>query len=187
MTTFNEQKAQYKKSFRAEHNEEEAQNFEAEKHVYNEELKSQNLAIEKHVGKKIKLFRQLQAYSQSDVASHLGITFQQFQKYESGKNRIPISRLMKLAEIFRVNMNVFFDNNVNVMFEDIMKKGNRLSEEVVQIEVSSNSNRESPFGLNHIQNDSEAQDLMKNFNRINDPAVRSHICMLVKSLADKKS
>ena len=152
-------------------------------------LKSKSHEIEKHVGKKIKLFRQLRGLSQSEIAAHLGITFQQFQKYESGKNRIPISRLMKLAEIFNVNMTVFFENSVNVMFKDIMqKKSNHLSEEVLPIEVSSNklSSLQSDE-IHSFSNNEEVMNLVSNFQSIKDVGVRKHISMLVKSLSEEKN
>ena len=149
-------------------------------------LKSKSQEIEKHVGKKIKLFRQLRGLSQSEIAVHLGITFQQFQKYESGKNRIPISRLMKLAEIFNVNMTVFFENSVNVMFEDIMgKTANHLNEDVVPIEVT--SVRQNNFQTqNNFTQDEDVMNLVKNFNSIKDAGVKKHILMLVKSLSEEK-
>ncbi len=144
--------------------------------------KVKNHDIEKHVGKKIKLFRQLKGFSQSDVAVHLGITFQQFQKYESGKNRIPISRLMKLAEIFGVNMSVFFENSVNVMFEDVMQKAsNQLKEDVNSIESPSIKNASN----SEFTQDEETQNLIKNFKSIKDIGVRKHISMLVNSLSEE--
>ena len=149
-------------------------------------LKNKSQEIEKHVGKKIKLFRQLRGLSQSEIAVHLGITFQQFQKYESGKNRIPISRLMKLAEIFNINMTVFFENSVNVMFEDIMNKtSNHLNEDILPIEVTSAkvNNFQTQNNLTH---DEDTVNLIKNFNLIKDAGVKKHILMLVKSLSEEK-
>jgi transcriptional regulator with XRE-family HTH domain len=145
--------------------------------------KTKSHEIEKHVGKKIKLFRQLKGLSQSEIAVHLGITFQQFQKYESGKNRIPVSRLIKLAEIFNVNMTVFFDNTVNVIFEDIMNKNTtQLNEEVVPVQVhTAKTNNEN--NLDDLSD--ELQTIIANFKSIQDPGVRKHIAMLVESLANK--
>jgi transcriptional regulator with XRE-family HTH domain len=146
-----------------------------------------NADIEKYVGKKMRLFRQLKALSQSDCAACLGITFQQYQKYESGKNRIPISRLMKLAELFGVKMPVFFENTVNVMFQDIMNPniksiGNNLKEEVYPIGVSSNQ-RSTNFNVSDL--DEEATLLLRNFRSIKDPNVRKNILTLVKSLSNE--
>lgn len=149
------------------------------------EHKTKSQEIEKHVGKKIKLFRQLKGLSQSEIASQLGITFQQFQKYESGKNRIPVSRLIKLAEIFNVNMTVFFENTVNVMFEDIMGKNpNQLQEDVVPVQVHSQHSQKTQQYSESLNTDLE--NLVANFKLIEDESVRKHVAMLVASLAENK-
>ena len=45
--------------------------------------------IDVHVGNRIRLRRTLLGYSQEKLASLLGLTFQQVQKYERGNNRVP--------------------------------------------------------------------------------------------------
>jgi transcriptional regulator with XRE-family HTH domain len=40
--------------------------------------------------------------SQTELADHLGVTFQQVQKYENGKNRVGIGRLTKIAKALRI-------------------------------------------------------------------------------------
>ncbi len=46
--------------------------------------------------------------SQSELASQLGVTFQQVQKYEKGQNRIGAGRLFEIARIFNVQIQAFF-------------------------------------------------------------------------------
>lgn len=50
------------------------------------------------LGQTIRLGRKRAGKSQEEVASFLGITFQQLQKYEKGKNRIPMDRLFSLSK-----------------------------------------------------------------------------------------
>ena len=40
--------------------------------------------------------------SQSEVGNHLGVTFQQIQKYEKGVNRLSGSRLVAVTELLHV-------------------------------------------------------------------------------------
>jgi transcriptional regulator with XRE-family HTH domain len=47
--------------------------------------------------------------TQSDVADHLGISFQQIQKYELGRNRISASRLHLAAQLLKVEVGYFFE------------------------------------------------------------------------------
>lgn len=65
--------------------------------------------VDVFVGQRLRELRMLAGLSQSDVASALGLTFQQLQKYERGFNRVSASRLFKLAQFFRVPVSVFFD------------------------------------------------------------------------------
>ncbi len=65
--------------------------------------------VDVFVGQRLRELRMLAGLSQSDVASALGLTFQQLQKYERGFNRVSASRLFKLAQYFRVPVSVFFD------------------------------------------------------------------------------
>jgi transcriptional regulator with XRE-family HTH domain len=60
-----------------------------------------------HVGNNLRLIRLTRKMSQTDLGEHLGLTFQQVQKYEKGTNRIPTSRLHKIAEIFEVDVDYF--------------------------------------------------------------------------------
>jgi transcriptional regulator with XRE-family HTH domain len=48
--------------------------------------------------------------SQSRLATELGITFQQLQKYEKGKNRIAVSTLLLIADALSLPVQSFFDS-----------------------------------------------------------------------------
>lgn len=55
------------------------------------------------IGFRIRKIRQDKRLTQSEVATGLHITYQQLQKYELGKNKIPASRLTKIAKILGVS------------------------------------------------------------------------------------
>ena len=48
--------------------------------------------------------------SQTGLADKLGLTFQQVQKYEKGKNRMGSSRLQQIANILQVPVTFFFED-----------------------------------------------------------------------------
>jgi transcriptional regulator with XRE-family HTH domain len=56
------------------------------------------------VGPRIRAARRKLDMSQTDVADRLGITFQQLQKYENGKNRVSIGRLSHIADILGLSI-----------------------------------------------------------------------------------
>lgn len=53
--------------------------------------------INVQLGERIREIRKLRLMTQTDVARYLGITFQQVQKYERGKNRISVPMLLQIA------------------------------------------------------------------------------------------
>ncbi len=61
------------------------------------------------VGRRAKERRILEGMSQTAVAKHLGLTFQQLQKYERGYNRISASRLYELAQLFDEPVSYFYE------------------------------------------------------------------------------
>lgn len=67
-------------------------------------------AITKHIGKRLRTARQLRGHTQKELADFLGITHQQVQKYETGKNRIPITKLVILARVLKLQPDFFFKN-----------------------------------------------------------------------------
>ena len=58
--------------------------------------------VDVEVGQRIRIQRNALRLSQTELADHLGVTFQQVQKYENGKNRVGIGRLTKIAKALRI-------------------------------------------------------------------------------------
>jgi transcriptional regulator with XRE-family HTH domain len=56
------------------------------------------------VGRLVRVHRLARGISQTDLANHIGVTFQQVQKYESGANRISIGRLTRIARVLGVTV-----------------------------------------------------------------------------------
>ena len=65
--------------------------------------------IDNYIGKRLKLRRIMLHMSQDEVASLVGVTFQQVQKYESGATKISANRLFILAKILQVDIQFFFE------------------------------------------------------------------------------
>lgn len=75
--------------------------------------------VDVHVGKQLKKLRIMRGKTQTEVAEGLGISFQQVQKYELGRNRISASRLFDISKILGVETSYFFEGleDVNVTAE----------------------------------------------------------------------
>ena len=65
-------------------------------------------AIDRAVGRRIAARRAALGRSQSALASELGISFQQLQKYEAGQNRVSASRLHRIALLLGAPVGDFF-------------------------------------------------------------------------------
>jgi transcriptional regulator with XRE-family HTH domain len=61
------------------------------------------------VSRRIRARRLECGLTQSELANKIGVTFQQVQKYETGRNRIGAGRLQRLAEALVVPIPFFFD------------------------------------------------------------------------------
>ena len=67
-------------------------------------------AIDKHVGKRLRLLRQINEVSLEKLAEIVDVAPQQIQKYEIGETRISASRIFELSKIFGVPLAWFYDD-----------------------------------------------------------------------------
>ncbi len=112
--------------------------------------------VDVHVGGRVRLRRTLLGMSQTEVGKALGVSFQQFQKYESGFNRIAASRLYHLCHILDVPVGYFF--------EGLEDKTSRRSRDDVMLRR-------------------ETLELVRAYYRIRDPKVRDALRHMASSLA----
>jgi|SRR5580704_6481288 transcriptional regulator with XRE-family HTH domain len=60
------------------------------------------------VGRRVRTQRLTKGVSQTELGTKIGVTFQQVQKYENGRNRIGAGRLSRIAEVLEVPASFFF-------------------------------------------------------------------------------
>ena len=66
--------------------------------------------IDAAIGTRIRAARFTARMSQTELGRLLGFSYQQVQKYETGKDRVSASTLQRIAEILGVHPGSFFDN-----------------------------------------------------------------------------
>jgi transcriptional regulator with XRE-family HTH domain len=71
-------------------------------------MKDEIHPVDRLVGQRVRTARLSRKMSQSQLASALGVTFQQLQKYEKGTNRISASRLFDIATALEMDVGSFF-------------------------------------------------------------------------------
>jgi transcriptional regulator with XRE-family HTH domain len=62
------------------------------------------------VGQRIRQLRVASGLSQTALGNRCGLTFQQIQKYESGKSRIAVDRLLQIADALDTSVLVFMSD-----------------------------------------------------------------------------
>ena len=67
------------------------------------------------VGESIRAHRLIAGMSQSDLASRIGVSFQQVQKYEKGANRVGAGRLPQIAAIFNIPISALFEAHAHAL------------------------------------------------------------------------
>lgn len=67
--------------------------------------------VDIEVGKHIRVLRHKLGLTQQQLASQVGVTFQQLQKYEKGSNRVSASRLTDIAKVLGVEVSYFFNQH----------------------------------------------------------------------------
>ena len=122
--------------------------------------------IDIHVGSRVRLRRMMLGMSQEKLGEHLGITFQQVQKYEKGTNRIGASRMQAIARILSVP--------VAFLFEDAP------GQTPVRGEQGFGGD---PSPVVAFLSSSEGLALNRAFVRITDPKQRRKLVELVKAMA----
>jgi len=127
--------------------------------------------IDVHVGSRVRLRRMLLGMSQEKLGEHLGLTFQQIQKYEKGINRIGASRLFDLARVLGVPVQFFYEELPTAEGKALAGLGERPAESYAVEFLGSR----------------EGLELNKAFARITDARVRRSIVELVRAFAGEAS
>ncbi len=65
--------------------------------------------IDVHIGKRLREARLAKGMSQVVLGKSLGVSFQQVQKYERGKDRIGGSRLWDISSVLETSIGFFFE------------------------------------------------------------------------------
>jgi len=66
------------------------------------------LDINEYLGKRLRRRRRAVGMTQHELAEHMGVTFQQVQKYECAASQMPARRLPVIAAALGVSVDYFF-------------------------------------------------------------------------------
>ena len=124
------------------------------------EYKTETTNIDSFIGRKVKQRRSELGISQGKLGEYLGVSFQQIQKYENGKNRISASSLVQISRILGVDFSYFVDGC-----------------------DGTKSLRDGSTAVYQSHNNKELTLLVTYFLKIKDPALRKQILDLTKKIS----
>jgi DNA-binding XRE family transcriptional regulator len=119
--------------------------------------------IDVHVGGRVRMRRIEIRMAQQVLGDHIGLTFQQVQKYEKGTNRIGASRLQQIGKTLQVPASYFFEGAPGGW--EGGEASNRTSDALVGL-----------LGTR------EGQTLVNCFRRIPDPDIRRSFVALIEGV-----
>jgi DNA-binding transcriptional regulator YiaG len=71
---------------------------------------SKLVAIDLHIGRRIRMRRRQLGLNQSELARRIGVTFQQVHKYETGQSAVTAARLFAIATALGSPLEYFYDD-----------------------------------------------------------------------------
>ena len=122
--------------------------------------------VDIHVGARIRMRRRFLGLTQQQLAEHLGLTFQQVQKYERGANRVSASKLYEIARALQTPVPYFF--------EGLTESGQTGTDEARGAELS----------IREFLLTSEGQELASLYPQIQHARLRRQVLELVRTIAE---
>ena len=129
--------------------------------------------VDEHVGGRLRKRRVARGLSQDALAKILGVSFQQLHKYETGENRLSVSRLYQLCLVLDVPLDWFFEGLTGGAAES--RHAADFNQSVSSYERASTVNT------------GEAMTLLRAFHKLRDPRMRELAISLVAMLAEKEA
>ncbi|MFP4004258.1 MAG: helix-turn-helix domain-containing protein [Alphaproteobacteria bacterium] len=123
-----------------------------------------------YLGQRVRMARIALGISQQALADRLGLTFQQIQKYERGRNRISASRLFEIARVLGIGIEVFYEGLEEGAHGPLPSRMNDLTEAYERLSPQ--------FGAR------ELVELNQAFIRVPGPETRAKIIQLAELLAE---
>lgn len=78
--------------------------------------------LDRKIGKKILKLRVAMGLSRDVIAKYIGVTHQQVAKYESGDDRLSVSRLLEIAKALKTDPSYFYSDLADKPYEDIVEQ-----------------------------------------------------------------
>ena len=132
---------------------------------------STDSGVNRYVGQRLKLRRDMLGLTQAQLAESCGVTFQQIQKYESGETRIVAERLYQLGLVLEMPVSFLFAGLPNqTPANDFISSDNRGADRACS------PDKDDPLAKN------ESLELVKLYWGLPNDDMRDNIMKLLRSM-----
>jgi len=122
------------------------------------------------IGQRVKAYREIKGLNQTELGEKIGVTFQQVQKYENGKNKVGVSRLFDICDILNVSVMNFLNG----------------LEKPANAQIIAVSDVKQDKIINDPDRNKEVAELLKIYNSVETAEDRKEIMNVLKALASAK-
>jgi transcriptional regulator with XRE-family HTH domain len=122
------------------------------------------------IGQRVKAYRDINGMSQTELGASIGVTFQQIQKYERGKNKVSVSRLIDICQILKTPLSSFLAGLDNAHTAHIIAVSDVKQDKII----------------NDPDRNKEIAELLKIYNSVDTHDDRKEILNVLKALASAK-
>ncbi|QCM10060.1 helix-turn-helix transcriptional regulator [Agrobacterium tumefaciens] len=102
-----------------------------------ERPKRSGRTIDQQIGAAVRDLRKARGMSQTDLGSHINVTFQQVQKYEKGTNRISVSTLLDICRALDAApidiLTGLIDEDRKTDMADVLQENKDLKEQLAKV------------------------------------------------------
>jgi transcriptional regulator with XRE-family HTH domain len=123
--------------------------------------------VDVHVGQQIRIRRIHSNVSQSDLGQGIGVSLQQVQKYEHGRNRVSASMLYEMAACLKIPVSTLFDGLPSTESAEVNPTATVIDARIAYISTA------------------EGRRLIEDVLQL-PPKVRSRVVALLSSLANEE-
>lgn len=149
-------------------------NNRAAAHVHKPYPPEQLQPVDMHVGTRIRERREAIGLSQAELATRVGLTSQQINRYENGVDRIGAGRIWELGQVLGCRVSFFFEGLETSAGNDGL---------VADRAAASTNAESSQSKCETAQN--EATEVVRLYHCIGDSVVQRRIMELARALASK--
>jgi transcriptional regulator with XRE-family HTH domain len=96
-----------------------------------ERMRDQDLNLA--IGRRLRAVRTARGLKQADLAAHIGVAFQQIQKYENGTNRLSVAVMLRLCAFMEIDAGEFVNGIDEAAAVQARDEAGSLSEDIRRI------------------------------------------------------